>query len=657
MARSAALGRRPVPPPRRRKGGGILIVLAILVVWAGIGVCGFLFYAGRDLPDVSALAAAERTPSVTYLDRYGQLIGRRGDQQGRALFLTELPDYLPAAVLAVEDRKFYLHPGVDPFGVARAAWANFQAGSVVQGGSTITQQLAKNLFLTNERTFKRKAQEVVLALWLEQKFTKDEILELYLNRVYFGAGAWGVEAASRRYFGKSASQTTLGEAALLAGLLKAPSRYNPSSDVARAEARATVVLDVMVEADKITPQQRDEAFAAPIVVARGAAASSAHYFMDWMDSQVVETIGAVDRDLIVETTLDLNLQRAAQAALQAHLGEAAQAAGAQEGAAVALDPSGGVMAMAGGRSYDISQFNRISQARRQPGSSFKPFVYLAAVEAGATPDTVRDDAPVRWGDYAPANYNNKYEGPITLRRAFEQSSNSVALRLAQEVGLEAVASAARRLGIVSPLRQEAALALGAQELTPLELAAAYAPFANGGEGVIPHGVLRVRTAEGEVLYERRGSGPGRAIEPQHWAVMADLMRGVAANGTGRRAAIPGRDVGGKTGTTDNFRDAWFAGFADGVTGLVWVGNDAFKPMMDITGGTLPAEIWADFMAPAPSFAVSLPWPNVAGPQAQLPGEAHAEPIPGFDAPPGAPAAPPIEAADDPLGALIARTAQ
>jgi penicillin-binding protein 1A len=640
MARTST--RRPAPPPPRRRGRGVLTLFAILLVWGGIAACGFLIYASRDLPSLAGLESPERAPSVTYLDRHGSLIGRRGDQQGRAMRLAEMPAYLPAAVLAVEDRKFYLHPGVDPFGIARAAVANLRAGSVVQGGSTITQQLAKNLFLTNERTFRRKAQEVVLALWLEQKFSKDEILELYLNRVYFGSGAWGVEAASRRYFGKPASEVNLGEAALLAGLLKAPSRYNPSSDVGRAEARATVVLDVMVDARKITPAERDEAFAAPIVVARSAGAASAWYFMDWMDVQLAETIGRVERDLVVETTLDLGLQRAAEAALKSHLGADAAAAGATEGAAVALDPDGGVMAMAGGRSYDISQFNRITQARRQPGSSFKPFVYLAAIEAGFTPDTIVTDAPVRWGDYAPANYNNEYEGEITLRRAFERSSNSVAVRLAQSVGLSAVSAAARRMGITSALRQEAAMALGAQEVTPLELAAAYAPFANGGAGVFPHGVLRIRTPDGEILYERRGSGPGRAIDPRTLATMTGMMRGVVASGTGRRAALPGRDVGGKTGTTDNFRDAWFTGFADGVTGLVWVGNDDFRPMTNITGGTLPAEIWADFMAPAPSFRIAAPA------QAGLPPAAPVLPAAAVrQAPPS----------DDPLGALIARVAE
>ncbi len=655
MARSTKRGGssqgRARPRPKKRRGGGLLVLFAILVVWIGIAGCGFLLWAGRDLPDLSGLQTAERAPSVTYLDRYGELIGRRGDQQGRAMRINELPHYLPRAVIAVEDRKFYYHPGVDPFGIARAAIANARAGTVVQGGSTITQQLAKNLFLTNERTMKRKAQEAVLALQLERRFTKDEILELYLNSVYFGSGAWGVEAASRRYFGKSASEVSLGEAALLAGLLKAPSRYNPSSDVRRAEGRATVVLDVMVEAREITPDERDAAFASPIVVARAAGASSAYYFMDWLDVQLSELIGKVDRDLIVETTLDLNLQRAAEAALKAHLDTEAAEAGATQGAAVALDPAGGVMAMAGGRSYDQSQFNRISQARRQPGSSFKPFVYLTAVERGVRPGDRRMDAPVRIGDYAPGNYNDKYEGEITVRRAFEQSSNAVAVRLAQEAGIATVAKTARRMGITSPLRNEGALALGAQEVTPLELAAAYAPFANRGQGVFAHGVVRIRTPEGEVVYERRGSGPGRAMDPETWAVMTDLMRGVVRRGTGRRAAIEGRDIGGKTGTTDNFRDAWFAGFADGLTALVWVGNDDFKPMQKITGGTLPAEIWRDFVAPAPSFQVD-PYAGYRPTAAPDPAAPEMDPVAEVED------QAPVQTAaeDDPLGALIARVA-
>jgi len=586
-------------PSKKRKSAGArpawLRWTGIGLLWAVIVLGAAVAWTAHNLPDTSALFDVDESHGVTFLDRNGALIARRGAVYGPPVALATLPDYLPAAVLSVEDRRFYGHPGIDPIGLARASWVNLRAGRVVQGGSTITQQLAKNLFLTNERTFRRKAQEMLLALWLERKFTKDEILSLYLNRVYFGGGAWGVEAASWRYFDKPAREVTLGEAALLAGLLKAPSRYNPSNDVARAEARATVVLDVMVEAGRITHQERESAFDAPITVARRSSVESAQYFLDWLDTEVRQLVGEVSADLVVRTTLDLSAQRAADAAITGVLTPQVIERGASQGALIALAPDGGVLAMTGGRDYGASQYNRAVQARRQPGSAFKPFVYLAAMEAGLSPWDTRLDAPVQVGDWAPENYNEDYLGEVDLRTGLARSLNTVSVRLTEEVGRDRVARTAQRMGIVSQLSPTRSIALGAQEVTPMELAAAYAPFANGGYGVLPHGITKIATLEGETLYERRGSGVGRVIEPGVLSDMNLMLEAVIEEGTGRRARLAERSAGGKTGTTNDFHDAWFAGYTHGLTAVVWTGNDQNTPMAGVTGGGYPAEIWARFM--------------------------------------------------------------
>jgi len=635
--------RKPKKKPASRKksapkrGTPWLRWAGIAILWLAVIGAGAVAWFAHDLPDTSALWDVEDSSSVTFLDREGRLIARRGAVYGPPVRLDSLPDHLPGAVMAVEDRRFYAHPGIDPIGLSRAAYANFRAGYVVQGGSTITQQLAKNLFLTNERTIRRKAQEMLLALWLERKFTKDEIFALYLNRVYFGGGAWGIEAASQRYFSKPASEVTLGESALLAGLLKAPSRYNPSSDVARAEARATVVLDVMVEAGKITPEQRETAFDAPIVVSRASAVESAQYFMDWVDTEVRQLVGEVNADLIVETTMDLPMQRMAGRTLREGLKQEAIDKGAEQGALIALGPQGEVLALAGGRDYTASQFNRAVMAHRQPGSAFKPFVYLTAMEAGLSPWTTRLDAPVRVGDWEPGNYGERYYGEVALKTGLEKSLNTVAVRLTEELGREKVARTAQRMGIVSRLAPTRSLALGAQEVTPMELAAAYAPFANGGMGVIPHGITRIRTMGGQVLYERRGSGPGRVVQPDPLAHMNFMLESVVEQGTGRAARLPDRTAGGKTGTTNDFRDAWFAGYADRITTVVWVGNDDNRAMQGVTGGSYPAAIWAEFMRHAP------PMRDYAAPAAPPPAAPAAQP----------PARPAEEAPrEDPIGDLI-----
>ncbi len=568
---------------------------AVAVLWAGLGLAGVLGYFALDLPSTAGLWSVDRRPTLTVVDARGRVLARRGVSYGPPLGLSELPPYLPQAVIATEDRRFYYHVGIDPVGIVRAAWANATHGKVVQGGSTITQQLAKNLFLTNQRTFKRKIQEVMLAFWLEWRFSKDQILTLYLNRVYLGAGTYGVEAAAQRYFGKSATEVSLAEAALLAGLLKAPSRYAPTRDVARARSRTRIVLDRMVEAGFITPADRQRAFAAPAEVVRRAASDGIEYFIDWVVQRVPDSVAGRDVDLVIETTLDLTAQRYAERALALLLDRDGRTLNIGQGALVSLTPGGAVVAMVGGRSYFASQFNRAVQARRQPGSAFKPFVYLAALEAGWQPDSPIMDAPIRIGDWAPRNFSDRYQGQVTLTTALARSFNTAAVRLTEQIGRQSVIDVARRLGLRSELRPTRSLPLGTYEVSVLELTAAYAAFANGGFRVAPYAIRRIRTPDGALLYERPPSAPPRVVAARHVGALNAMLAEAVRRGTGRRAFLGPRPVAGKTGTSQDSRDAWFVGYtADLVTG-VWLGNDDFSPMKRVTGGTAPAVVWKDYM--------------------------------------------------------------
>jgi len=602
-ARSAApsRGRRRSPRRKRNSGGGFpwFRTAACLLIIVSLLIGGWLVSIARDLPDTSGLEAVERTATITFLDHDGALIARRGSAHGHEVTIDELPPYLVDAVLAVEDRRFYSHPGIDVIGLGRAMLANLRAGRVVQGGSTLTQQLAKNLFLSPERTLRRKVQEMMLAFWLESRFSKDEILELYLNRVYFGGGAYGVEAASLRYFSRPASELGLGEAALLAGLLKAPSRYSPVNDAQRAAARATVVLDLMTQTGRITDTERLEAASIPIRVSRGASSQGAQYFVDWSADQVREIAGLDHGDLVVHTTLDVDAQRAAERALSGILDNDELASGAGEGALVSLAHDGAVRAMVGGRSYARSQFNRAVLAQRQPGSAFKPFVYASAFEAGLTPEDRRNDAPVRIGDWAPQNYNDEYRGEMSLREGFIRSSNSIAVQIAEETGRGHVARLARRLGIESPMRVDRSLALGVFEVTPLELASAYAPFANGGLRASPYGIDRIESADGALLYAAAPTGGELVLDARTGRRMRDLFLANVQQGTGRRAAVSGLTIGGKTGTTNDFRDAWFAGFNSELVTVVWTGNDDNSPTDRATGGGPPARIFQAYLESAP----------------------------------------------------------
>ncbi len=595
-------------PPSVRGRWRILYFLTIGGVWCAVGVAAVLAYFAADLPSTDGLWRQERTHAVTLLDVHGRVIARRGIDSGLPVTLQDLPAELPRAVLASEDRRFYSHFGLDFWGLGRAAWVNMNAGRVVQGGSTITQQLAKNLFLKPERTMGRKIQEALLAVYLEMSYSKDEILTLYLNRVYFGAGAYGVDAAARRYFNKPASKLSLVESAILAGLLKAPTRYSPVNGIELAQQRASVVLLSMVETGSISAAEREDALRTRPKLATSAETQGNQYFVDWVMEQLPGLVGRPKVDLVVQTTLDLELQRLAEDAVLKTL--RAKAAANVQGALISMTTDGAVRAMVGGRSYVSSEFNRATQARRQPGSAFKPFVFAAALEAGRTPATKVVDAPVTYRGWTPANFSQTYEGEMTMADALARSVNTVAVKLCLEVGPETVARTARRMGVVSDLAAVPSLALGTSEVTLAELTSAYAPFATGGRKAIAHGVKRVATIGGDVLYTRSGSGLGDAISADVAGAMNRMLIKSVREGTGRMAALPSRPMAGKTGTSQDFKDAWFVGYTRQLVAGVWTGNDANLPMdKSIRGGTLPAAIWKSFMQSATAGQPVMPLPG------------------------------------------------
>ncbi|MBL8583537.1 MAG: penicillin-binding protein [Rhizobiaceae bacterium] len=601
--RTKTARRKPTKSRRRRRGGVIALAgrlvywCFILAIWVGIGTAGLVAYYGAKMPSATTWAIPDRPPNVKIVAVDGSLVANRGMTGGEAVGLHEMSPYIPEAVMAIEDRRFYSHFGIDPLGLARAMVENVFSGRVNQGGSTITQQLAKNLFLKPDRTVERKVQEVLLALWLEQKHSKDQILEMYLNRVYFGSGAYGVEAASRRYFGKSARDVSLAEAALLAGLLKAPSRLSPARDPKAAEARAQLVLAAMRDQDLISGKEFAHAKDAPAARAPAYWTGSEHYVADRVMEELPDLIGEVGADVIVDTTIDLTLQKLAEASIRRLIAEEGAKLDVTQGALVSIDNSGAVRAMVGGADYANSQFDRAAEARRQPGSAFKPFVFLAALEQGRTPDSVRNDAPIRIGKWTPENYHGKYYGKVTLTTALAKSLNSVAAQLAMEVGPATVVETAHRMGIESKLEANTSIALGTSEVTPLELTAAYVPFANGGYRPDVHIVQRVTTASGEVLYENTGGSVTRVLKPEIVGMMNAMMRETLKDGTARKAAF-GWPAAGKTGTSQNSRDAWFVGYTANLTTGVWFGNDDGRPMKKVTGGALPAQAWHEFMLAA-----------------------------------------------------------
>jgi len=589
----------------------------LLLLWTAIIGSVLLGYFALTLPDTSELANAERRPSATILAADGSLLTTFGDLFGQPLTLREMSPFLPKAVIATEDRRFYSHFGIDPIGLVRAGFANLAAGHVVQGGSTITQQLAKNLFLTPERSLARKVRETLLALWLEHRFTKDQILEIYLNRVYLGAGAYGVDAAAHRYFGKSARRTTLYESAVIAGLLKAPTRFNPTRDSDKAASRTARVLANMVEAGIVTENEAMGAIAEGTALAAVATTRpGTRYFADWIAEQLADFAGPGSRDLTVTTTLDVGLQAQAEAAIAETLARDGAKAAVSQGALVAMSPEGAVRAMVGGRDYSESQFNRAAQAQRQPGSAFKPFVYLAGLEAGLRPSDQFVDAPIRIGNWQPRDYTGRYQGEMTLAEGLAQSINTIAVQVAQRAGIRNVVAVAHRLGISSALAPEMSLALGTGEVNLVELVAAYAPFANGGTGVWPYGIAEIRDSEGKVVFRRSGSGAGRVMSPEIAGTMNEMLSGVISRGTGKSAAIP-RPVAGKTGTTQEYRDAWFIGYTADLVAGVWLGNDDNSPTNKVTGGSLPAQTWRRFMLAATRTMPVRPLPATPLPPARV----------------------------------------
>jgi penicillin-binding protein 1A len=599
--------RKPPPERRSRKGRGkkrrlslyrLVYWGAVLGLWAAIAVVGAVVYVGAHLPPIQSLEIPKRPPTIQIVGVDGTVLATRGEMAGSNVALKDLPPYLPKAFIAIEDRRFYSHYGIDPLGILRAAITNILHRGVSQGGSTLTQQLAKNLFLTQERTMARKLQEAELAIWLERKYSKNEILELYLNRVYFGSGAYGVEAAAQRYFGKSARNVTIAEAAMLAGLVKSPSRLAPNRNPEGAEARAKTVLAAMAEAKFITQSQAQASIGHPEISVKPAGAGTINYVADWIGEVLDDLVGQIDQSIVVQTTIDPKLQSVAEAAVIDELAAKSVKFNVSQGALVAMSPDGAVRALVGGRNYSESQYNRAVTARRQPGSAFKPFVYLTAVEAGLTPDTMRRDAPLDIKGWKPENYSHEYFGAVTLTQALAMSLNTVAVRLGLEVGPANVVRTAHRLGISSKLEPNASIALGTSEVSVLELVGAYAPFANGGLAVTPHVVTRIKTLEGKVLYMRQPEEANQVIEPRNVAMMNVMMQETLISGTAKKAEIPGWTAAGKTGTSQDFRDAWFIGYTAKLVTGVWLGNDDNSPTRKATGGGLPVEVWTRFMRAA-----------------------------------------------------------
>jgi penicillin-binding protein 1A len=582
---------------------------AVLGLWAVIAVVGVVIWVGAHLPAIQALEIPKRPPTIQIVGFDGSVLATRGEMPGANVSLKDLPPYLPRAFIAIEDRRFYSHYGVDPIGIARAAVANILHRGVSQGGSTLTQQLAKNLFLTQERTLQRKLQEVELALWLERKHSKSQILELYLNRVYFGSGAYGVEAAAQRYFGKSAKNVTVAEAAMLAGLVKSPSRLAPNRNPEGAEKRAQTVLTAMADAKFITEAQAKASIGHPSYNVKAAGAGTVNYVADWVGEVLDDLIGQIDQNIVVETSIDPKLQSVAEASIIDELAAKSVKFNVSQGALVAMTPDGAVRAMIGGRNYADSQYNRAVTAKRQPGSAFKPFVYLTAIEAGLTPETIRQDAPLDVKGWKPENYTHEYFGAVTLTQALAMSLNTVAVRLGLEVGAKNVVRTAHRLGIASKLETNASIALGTSEVSLTELVGAYAPFANGGRGVTPHVVTKIRTPEGKVLYARLPDQLGQIIEPRNVAMMNTMMQETLLSGTARKAEIPGWMAAGKTGTSQDFRDAWFIGYTANLVTGVWLGNDDNSPTRKATGGGLPVEVWTRFMRVAHQGVAVAALPN------------------------------------------------
>lgn len=563
----------------------LLIFFSFLVITFG----SYLLYCIVTLPDIEQAVARTRQPSTTITAENGNEVKTFGSVYSEVIRLNELPSYVPDAIISTEDRRFYSHFGFDIVAFTRAMLTNIFLGRYAQGGSTITQQVAKNLFLTPQKNIKRKTQELLLAFWLEHKFSKEQILTLYLNRVYLGAGTYGIEAASQKYFQKSSRDMNLLEAAMVAGMLKAPSRYNPFANMERAKKRAKVVLRNMVNNNTLTERQMKYAMTLPVGEDKSYKVQGADYYADWVYNEVNDYIGERENDIYVYTTLDQNLQESAEKILRESV-KAAAKRNVSEGAVVILDKQGGVKAMVGGVDYRKSQFNRATQALRQPGSSFKPFVYLTALQSGWNRDDTIDDVPLAIGNWKPSNYDKKFHGAVSLDEALSKSLNLATINLSESISRKDIIKTAKKMGISTPIENTPSLALGAFEVKVIDMAAAYSSIANGGYATWPHAIKEIYTKDGYQLYQRATDTETRILNEKSVKDLTKMLEKVISRGTGKKAATSGF-AAGKTGTTQDYRDAWFVGFTDKYVIAVWVGNDDNSPMKGITGGTLPAEIW------------------------------------------------------------------
>ncbi len=550
----------------------------------------------KDLPDITQSATFERRSSIIVKASNGDIIARYGESKGVNIHVKELPANLINAVLATEDRRFYSHFGVDILGIARAMIINISKGRFVQGGSTITQQLAKNLFLTHERKIARKIKEALLAIWLEQELSKDEILSAYMNRVYLGSGTYGFEAAAQLYFGKSAKDVNLRESAILAGLLKAPSRYSPHNNIELATERSDIVLKSMKAAKYIDDSDMTKSnMSISLPNKKTKSAKNIRYFTDWVINEIDDLVGRPDMDMIIETTLDLGLQKHAQNTLKNAIDATNEDRYLSQGAVLSMRPDGAVIAMIGGYSYGASQFNRATQAKRAVGSAFKPILYLSALEKGWKPRSKILDAPITKGSYRPQNFAGKYYGQVSIEMALTKSMNTASVRLAKDIGISSVIKTAKKLGITSKLEHDLSLALGSSGVSMMEMAAAYAILANGGYRVFPYAITRITNKGGRILYERKKPSSYQSIiRPKYVRGISSMMENVINEGTGRNAKLP-YPASGKTGTSQDNRDAWFIGYTDKMLSVVWLGNDDNSPMRGVTGGGLPAKIWRDIM--------------------------------------------------------------
>ncbi len=607
-AKSSKQKKPSTATPRKGLVTTLLTWSGTLMLW-GILIGGVILgYFAYTLPSISGIDVIEKRPSLSLRSEDGQQFATYGDLYGRMLTPKQIPPVMKEAVLATEDTHFYSHFGVNPVSLLRAMWRNYQAGRVVEGGSTITQQLAKNLFLTPERNMGRKIREVLLAFWLEANYTKEEILALYLNRMYFGSGTFGIDAATRKYFTKDISELSTAEAAMLAGLLKAPTYYAPTVNLKRAQHRSTVVIRRMQAVGYVSEAQANKLVKNPAKLQHaGSNFKNVRYFSDWVVNEVRSYVGRTEEDLDVITSLDLKLQTQAEKTIEAQLAKHGDKFKVEQAALVAMTPEGEVKAMVGGRSYSRSSFNRATSAQRQPGSVFKTIVYAAGFENGHAPDDVFLDAPINIDGWKPENYTRKYLGNMSLEQAYAKSINTVAIRLSENIGRSRVAHMAAKLGLDGDMPTHPSISLGTSEVTLLEMSAAYAVIANGGYSVLPYAVKEIRNKKGQLLYKRNDTPRQRLLRGSTVNNMREIMNTALREGTGR-AANPGFAAAGKTGTTQDYRDAWFIGYTPTLVAGVWFGNDNGSPTRRVTGSNLPAYAFKDFMIGAlgrqnqPAFA-------------------------------------------------------